>query len=186
MCIKSSALKKQTSYFLFAAFVLTLFIAACKKNNTTTPTPLPQPTTCDTCLPAITTTGQNTFGCRVNGKVWLPQGGSFQPGVYADLFGNQIGIGGYNDTRVDDVSIWLNPIYDTCYYKFPKYDLITARGQYIANRYYITDSLRTGYIHFSRVDFKQGVFSGTFAFDTYSNDKKDTIHITDGRFDIHK
>ena len=179
-------MKKQTSYFLFSAFVLILFIAACKKNNTTPTQPLPQPTTCDTCLPAITNTGQNTFGCRVNGKVWLPQRGSFQPAVNADLFGNQIGIEGYNSSSDVWVSIWLNPILDTCYYKFPKYDLITARGQYLANKDYVTDSLKTGFIHFTRVDFKQGVFSGTFAFDTYSYDKKDTIHITDGRFDIHK
>ena len=168
--------------------MLILLTAACKKNNTTpTPTPLPQPTTCDTCLPAITTTGQNTFGCRVNGKVWLPQNGSFQPGVNADLSGNQIGIEGYNDTRSEFVSIWVNPIYDTCYYILPTNFLSVQRGQFLQlKKYFITDTISSGFIHFTRVDFKQGVFSGTFAFDTYSNDKKDTIHITDGRFDIHK
>ena len=187
MCTQTSALKKQTSYFLFAAFALLLFIAACKKNNTTTPTPLPQPTICDTCLPPITTNGAGTFGCRVNGKVWLPIGGSFDPPMFIETLGNRVGFGGNNSPADISICMWLDPIYDTCYYKFPTTVLNKAEGMYLLlKKYYDTDTLQNGYIHFTRVDFKQGIFSGTFAFDTYSYDKNDTIHITDGRFDLHQ
>ena len=176
---------KHIIYTLLFLLVLSVQKCQCKKDDPT-PTPIPQPIPCDTCLPAITTTGQNTFGCRVNGKVWLPQKGSFQPAVNIDILGNQIGIDGYNSVNDVWLGMSLSPIYDTCYFKFPTQSLNKSQGKYLTNKYYITDTLNTGYIHFTRVDFKQGVFSGTFAFDTYSNDKKDTIHITDGRFDIHK
>lgn len=129
----------------------------------------------------------NTFGCRVNGKVWLPKGGSFTPATNADLFGTQIGIEGYNDIKNEFVSIWLSPIYDTCYYQFPNNTLSKRQGKFLKlNKYFIVDTINKGYIHFLRVDYTKGVFSGTFAFDTYSYDKMDTIHITEGRFDIRK
>ncbi|MEI6509304.1 MAG: DUF6252 family protein, partial [Bacteroidota bacterium] len=131
------------------------------------------------------TNGAGTFGCRVNGKVWLPQSGRY-PGVSADLIGNQIQISGYNTNSDEWIGITINPVSDTCYYKFPKYDLIKASGLYLNNKDFITDSLKKGYIHYLRVDYNQGVFSGIFEFDTYSTNKNDTIHITDGRFDIHK
>ena len=38
-------------------------------------------------LPPETQTGANTFGCLVNGKVWLPKGGGLLPGVFSD-YGN--------------------------------------------------------------------------------------------------
>ena len=43
----------------------TLLGASCKKTNTPSPTDQ---------LPPTTQTGANTFGCLVNGKVWIPKG----------------------------------------------------------------------------------------------------------------
>jgi len=159
---KSEYMKTKTIIYTFLLLlVLTVQRCQCKKDDTIPkPMPTPQPIPCDTCLPAITTTGQNTFGCRVNGKVWLPQNGSFQPGVNADLLGNQIGIQGFNNSRNEFVTICLNPIYDTCYYKFPTNLLIKQQGQFLElHKDYIADTISSGFIHFTRVDFMQGVFS---------------------------
>ena len=45
----------------------TLLGASCKKTNTPSPTDQ---------LPPTTQTGANTFGCLVNGKVYVPKGSS--------------------------------------------------------------------------------------------------------------
>ena len=192
---QTSALKKQTSYFLFAAFALILFIAACKKNNTTTPTPLPQPTPCDTCLPAITTNGAGTFGCRVNGKVWLPLGGHFTPSISADYTSDKhLNIYAYNDNIVQWLSFEFAPIIDTGYFKFYSNSLIVQGGLYTIydpqkNSYYKADTFQVGFLHILRNEPAKGIFSGTFScdlFDIYHQHNNDTIHITDGRFDIHQ
>ncbi|MEO7801559.1 MAG: hypothetical protein ABIR81_06155 [Ginsengibacter sp.] len=51
--------------YIVLIFCFFLITASCKKNNT--PTDEDQ-------LPPATQTGANTFGCLINGKVWLPKG----------------------------------------------------------------------------------------------------------------
>ena len=169
--------------------VLSVQRCQCKKDEPTpTPNPTPHQTTCDTCLPAITTNGQNTFGCRVNGKVWLPLDGSFSPGVFVDVNATHLAIEGYNSTLLENITIEVEPVTDTVYINFSTNNYFKTWGTYLnkdLSKYFTADTIRIGYIHFLRVDYTKGVFSGTFAFDAYNN-KNDTVHITDGRFDIRK
>src|SRR5688500_14167723 len=51
------------------------------------PAPPPEPT-----LPPITQTGENTFGCRIDGEVWLRGGSGFAPILSADFYHNGINI----------------------------------------------------------------------------------------------
>jgi hypothetical protein len=60
---------KQIKLLLVVILCSSIF-AACKK----TKTPEPEPVITGDQLPAITQTGANTFGCVVNGNVWIPQG----------------------------------------------------------------------------------------------------------------
>jgi hypothetical protein len=67
-------MKLMKSKFLLLTWLLAvpLLWAGCEN---TTPTPEQQ-------LPGLTTTGENTFGCLVNGEAWLPEGGNpFGPGT---------------------------------------------------------------------------------------------------------
>ncbi len=178
---------KHIIYALLFLIVLSVQKCQCKKDDPT-PTPIPQPIPCDTCLPAITTTGQNTFGCRVNGKVWLPLDGYMEPGVYVDILGKQLIVEGNNSLINENIGILVKPISDTGYISFPTNLLTYSSASYFnksMTKYYNIDTIQKGYIYFLRVDYINGVFSGTFAFDAYNN-KNDTVHITDGRFDIHK
>ncbi len=50
---------------LTACLAILLTAASCKKNNNNSATDQ---------LPPITQTGANTFGCLINGNVWLPKG----------------------------------------------------------------------------------------------------------------
>jgi len=61
---------------------MSALFATCKKKDP------PIGTNAIAQLPPITTTGANTFGCLVNGEVWLPKG-SFPnfPGLHADYWG---------------------------------------------------------------------------------------------------
>ncbi len=51
---------------LLSAFVLLIVLFSCKK---------------DDLLPAATQNGANTFGCKVNGKTWIPDGGGGFSGI---------------------------------------------------------------------------------------------------------
>ena len=66
---------KNKFLLLTCLLAVPLLWAGCE---TTTPTPEQQ-------LPGLTTTGENTFGCLVNGEAWLPEGGeSFWAGQQVD------------------------------------------------------------------------------------------------------
>ena len=60
---------KRQSFLLFAClFSLLLSASRCKKDRFE--------------LPPETTTGANTFGCKVNGKVFVPRSGNGRPGLF--------------------------------------------------------------------------------------------------------
>ncbi len=186
----------QMALALFAALLLSmpLLITGCKKTTDTdtphTPTkPVStKPTYCDTCLPPITTKGYNFFGCKINGKNWTPKDGWLNPGLTADIWFNQINISTYNSLSKDALSFTLNPINDTITIFFPANNLTKSTGLYSnvdRTIYYEADTLQTGFVQFSMVDYNKGIFSGTFAFNLYDRDGN-IMHITDGRFDIKK
>jgi len=65
--------------FIISFCILALF-ATCKKKDP----PIGNNATAQ--LPSITTTGANTFGCLVNGEVWLPKGSFPISGLHADYW----------------------------------------------------------------------------------------------------
>jgi hypothetical protein len=140
-----------------------------------------------TCLPPITTEGKNTFGCKINGKNWVSKSNRSTIGIRVDLWQNTVNIIAENAQTLDGLTINLNPVIDTGNIALPTNEFDDAIGRYFQNYSlkFISDPLNTGFIHFSRVDYQKGLFCGTFAFDLY-NDKGDTMHITEGRFDVKK
>jgi hypothetical protein len=143
-------------------------------------------------LPPITHEGKNTFGCKINGKIYITSG---KPTMFNGS--------GTEYLYYVDSTFWihgevLNPKYDVQInfkYRFPEnYNRLTDsihgnRGHVettfsTSNNYlYDTDSFRTGYVNI--LYNAANILSGTFAFDAI-NSTGDVMHITEGRFDISK
>ena len=138
-------------------------------------------------LPPETQTGAKTFGCKVNGKVWVADApfplvrltGSWYKGslyIYAK--------------RVKD---------NTNQYIYIRRVNTNAIGTYLLNNSlndqrniidlktgcdYYTDSLNTGHLTITRLDTINGIISGRFDFKIKQAGCPD-IEVTEGRFDYN-
>jgi hypothetical protein len=148
-------------------------------------------------LPPATQTGANTFGCLVNGKAWVPQGGCFLcPSVLKFYYDN--GNGGQfsitADVKTASVSQYINIGVDSCRYRLQHNYTASIRHSL---RFAFTDRkttscdwstflnplvVCTGWVAFSKLDANSGIFAGTFEY-SLSLNGCETITITNGRFD---
>ncbi len=100
---------KQLKRLLIVATVTSLFtFSQCKKK-----TEEPQ-------LPPETTTGAMTFGCKVNGKVFVPKDGRGRPGLYCQYVNLGTGPGGWylNIPAIDQIpanSVGINIATDSLF-----------------------------------------------------------------------
>jgi hypothetical protein len=159
-------------------------------------------TTCkkDDGLPPETQEGKNTFGCKVNGKVWIPNGGPgfmgakpIEGGFYG-ISSTQIGI--YIRAHAKDgsmVHIYLNDYKPGIYgltqttniLPFSSYPKDYALYAISEGNYFTTNSKTHGIITVVRSGPNiDGIVSGTFSFDA-SNNTSQTVEVTEGRFDIN-
>jgi hypothetical protein len=141
-------------------------------------------------LPPATQTGANTFGCYVNGKLWLPKGyngtSNLSPG-YDPNFNGKIIFDIATYRIVSDNSRQYFDIAITGMNKEGVYPVDTHSG----NVYFSINSC--DYSYSDATVFKQGsititklnlpIVSGTFDFKIYKSGC-DTIKFTQGRFDI--
>ncbi|WP_373511355.1 hypothetical protein [Persicitalea sp.] len=150
-------------------------------------------------LPKATQEGKNTFGCKINGKPWVPDGGTgFQAtkpitGGF-NLLGENPPIRRIwirtrskdrqgihlqlNETNVGEHLLNENT-------QIRPYALFSKDyGMYqTGNSTYTTSSNFTGKITITKADTITGVLAGTFDF-TVGNSSGTTYKITEGRFDI--
>lgn len=162
---------------------------SCKKDKNTTD-PADQ-------LPPATQTGANTFGCLVNGKVYIPKGssgnGSPNPKKIYDIGLNglpfmQIDAGQYEQNNqiasfvisIDSLTtIGIHTVYTNKKQigfgstSFPNCGTLPAD---------ITQ-FKTGYINVTKYDIPNNIVSGIFNF-KIKPDNCDTLFFTDGRFDF--
>lgn len=151
-------------------------------------------------LPQATQTGQNTFGCLVNGKAWVAQNKDCFPYCdpsfkmyYDDYRGGSISIIGVNKHLNEKINQQITVAFDSLNYKqlhlYDKIDEIKFSYANLANSSLCTDLhsidqavLTEGYILVSKHDLRLNIISGTFEFTLYKPDC-DTIKVTHGRFD---
>ena len=189
-------MKKRTSLIstalLTGIFSIACFLS-CKKEEPPAPA-TPQPVDY-TVLPPITYWGLNTFGCKINGEVWVPR---IEPhDVFAtDLFAgfsehDGQGKGGIDanlftlDGRSDWFSLSFGPtFFRTGEFHYPECSLIywpTTGGLYIFEN---TDPLANK-MTISVLDTARNIISGRFDFLMVNNHYPyDTLRIEDGRFDL--
>jgi hypothetical protein len=145
-------------------------------------------------LPPITTEGKDTFGCLIDGKLFLPNAPAGQgTGVHAEIQSvtDTIGIVIYSGNNVSDQSFTIS-FSDTPSLKVGKeYDLTTKNSFFDYTEYGNSpwchyDSIITGNIKLLKFDItgQPKVIAGTFEIKAISKDCKKTVAITQGRFDI--
>ncbi len=137
-------------------------------------------------MPAFTNSGSHTFGCLVNGEVWIPKG------MYSSLsldkfFPNTIIITA--ETRkslirlaiTDSTGIKANKLYDLAVKSTYGSEFVTSESG--SNCFYDAEHIITGHLIFKRYD---DIISGTFEFTTLNPNCKNPVKIviTEGRFDM--
>lgn len=158
-------------------------------------------------LPPATQSGENTFGCLVNGEVWRPAGGnSLDNDLEAGYGRGSLVIaaerkitdknGNFQD---QDISIYIQKNA----YKLKKHKLTINKNRgkwakfqddtdtckYSGRKFYTkytTDSIHNGFVKLTRVDSIKNIIAGQFEFMAVNDTcgKVDTIKVTKGRFDI--
>jgi len=146
-------------------------------------------------LPPITQTGANTFGCKVNGKVWIPAGkpSTFQSNLfvlYDEGYGGNLDIRTYRGDGNNGDYLSLNgfDIYgeSTFMINNTNPELLRQKISFInsiCSYNYDETFYRNGYITISKLDRQKGIISGTFEC-TMKKEGCDTLKITEGRFDL--
>lgn len=157
-------------------------------------------------LPSITAHGANTFGCKINGQVWVANGTDGWDPLEA-LSGGMAG----SDTSKDGISkeyklyFWLRAYRNDG----TSFDLFVGEppkeGMYMLNMdtkptpawlefgknyaayggkgFYMTNRNTTGYITFTKVDRVARVYSGVFNFRCENKATGEVLEVTEGRFD---
>jgi hypothetical protein len=165
-----------------------LCIAACKKDNNAT-------------LPPETQTGAGTFGCKINGKVWVPRGADFNSGgniVANYIYSYPTSPVGYSfafsatDFDTNPLTFFSLGIDSLKVTEGLKLRLVTGRKGSAAGNYWIGNDFRKTYItvdslngeiYIKKFDEINLIASGAFWFDAI-NSYGEIIHVTEGRFDV--
>lgn len=145
-------------------------------------------------LPPETQEGKNTFGCLVNGKVWVPTGITFpSPNINAEVSKTQFRIGALK-SKGGYVSFNIQFQPSSGIFNLNNEKCMAAYGNSTANCYYRTDSITSiGTLEITKFDSINNIISGRFSFNaskflivgTVSDESCDsTVTITEGRFDI--
>lgn len=154
-------------------------------------------------LPPETQEGKNTFGCKINGKNWVPTGtpgkpsGGMYPGVNGGFFqiGTDTTIYLYIRTYKGDESVQL---FARNIVKPGRYNLdnltetkpnalkpLNYGAVLFGSTEYVTTDKYTGFIDIAKADISTGIISGTFEFTAVNRtNPTQTIRVNKGRFDI--
>lgn len=150
----------------------------------------------DPKLPPITTDGNDTFGCLINGNLFLPETSfGYGAGVHAELLKNDTisSVNIYASNQSTSQSLFISVLDKPelkVGYTYELSDTTTCGIQYIIysskpSCEYI--KVIKGSIKLLKFDLsnpQHKVISGTFEFSTSSVECKDTAILADGRFDI--
>lgn len=177
---------------LASLFLITLTGSKCKKEKPGNP--IDQ-------LPPETQIGANTFGCLVDGKVFLPKGPGLNPILtcyyqyiyYPSPTGFVFQVAARDNSNPSTLNS-MNILSDSIIleqgktYNLQETNRGTVRGNY---RHWNNNSLddfltfspSSGQLKVNKFDEVNQIASGTFWFNAV-NSNGDTVHVTNGRFDM--
>lgn len=159
--------------------LILLALFSCKKEN-----PNPEK------LPPATQQGKNTFGCYINGEVWVPYAPTLFDRKITPVFGDWIRVETQRFENSDgsdkqEIVISFKPEAsneEKTYF----FENGNASALFFSKTpdcdYFIENNLE-GSITITKYDLQEKVLAGTFEF-TLDKENCTTLHFTDGRFDI--
>jgi hypothetical protein len=192
----------KTIHLLFCTLAITL--ASCDNND--------DASSCESSLPPSTTTGANTFGACINGKLLIPRSGGGSFGTTPDALSR---LGGYplttdyyelevrdlKSSRTSRLLLHMDNVHGN---GVTNYVINESNGQsnidgldhtYIHCRIFDDKSGQyqnyrsfenSGILTIIRYDYELGIFSGNFnVWVKNSANQNDSIQITNARFDIN-
>ncbi|RUA35320.1 MAG: hypothetical protein DSY77_02820 [Bacteroidetes bacterium] len=163
-------------------------------------------------LPPITQEGLNTFGCKIDGEVFVPKDGEpsffvsaatglrvvFGTDFQADSGGDDVSISAVNakDENGNFVFIYIDSISSENIFEIFDSEGSSVNPQINSHGFVVTYSngQRKKFLSFSNagkidvtlIDFESYIISGIFEFQAVNEaDYTDTLSITEGRFDIN-
>ena len=172
---------KHLFFFLLTSLFL-LIGTGCEKNNSHPKDPVD-------LLPTATMTGANTFGCLLNGEVWInSSGGLLGDNLDADYGAvhDILNISAQNTAGEIFQGIGMSAILpDIGTYPFNHVNY----GNRLApcSRNFIEQDVpldENNFLQITRLDLQEGIVSGRFAFVLVDELCGDTLRFTDGRFDL--
>ncbi|WP_445736416.1 hypothetical protein [Mariniflexile sp.] len=165
-------MKTLTTLLVYSLMLMA--VTNCKSDDDTPTNPIDQ-------LPPPTQTGENTFGCLINGDPLFITNSNKITAIYQGGFVQFGGEGVY--------IVALDPFTTNIPYDFLDIGEGTARARYTKEIqestfcYYEYGNTYEGFIKFSKIDKTNYIISGTFEFSTKKDGCPD-IKITNGRFDM--
>ena len=161
---------------LLIGFILCFSLTTCRKNQ-------------EPVLPPETTIGAMSFGCKINGKVFVPKDGRGKPGLYVQYV--YLDGGWYLNIPAVDwrssypiLSVHIET--DSLLIEEGEYEFKLEKGYpsafYSAETFYILLENK-GRLNIKKHDLTNRILAGTFYF-TAENSKGERVEVTDGRFDI--
>lgn len=151
-------------------------------------------------LPPETQTGAETFGAKVNGVIWGPQGfggfpGDMLEGSYTGPSSVMIKARNFRQSpKESEFEIFLHNITGPGTYQLntdvTRPNLTASYGYYVEREFtpkneWQTSSSYTGTVTITRFDTVEGILSGTFQFNAINlYNSPAPITVTEGRFDL--
>lgn len=172
---------------LFVFLLSLLFSASCKRTITPT-TPPPEVEQ----LPPATQEGKNTFGCLINGNIWIPYKTDFSRKLevwYDQTYRNgSIRIIAERRKQAIDqnITIAIDSLDHVGFYSLNYRESKIYYDDLIKNCIYDSfdaSVFKTGNLNITKLDYQNRIIAGTFEF-TIIKSGCDTIKATQGRFDV--
>jgi len=163
--------------FLFVVF--TVFLFSCKKE--------PEPLT----LPPATQTGENTFGCKVNGEVFVPNGNNLYPGISEPIINTEEDVFGFQCYNVKDYDCLthVRVLVENCFgvgtypcTYYPTTYFVGCMAGYDAG--FRLDTNYDNIVQITRFDSENRIVAGTFEYNLIDIEANEKISVTEGRFDV--
>lgn len=137
----------------------------------------------DPALPPITSSGAGTFGCMVDGVLYIPSGSYHDAYVQSTSEMIAITASGADGTFNLSVTDTTTAIVTGKEYYFDNKERsiqCSVNGLQCSG----FDKPVSGFIRFSKIDYDKRVIAGVFQFTVFSQKCNRIINVTDGRFDL--
>ena len=177
-------------YIIALSLIIGLCATQCRKDR---PEDEPEPE-----LPPITTEGKNTFGCKVDGEIWIPRThwASGFSGVHTLTSSYNSNTGSFlinakkkHDGINQSMALSANLKNYGNQILLPSESAGGVYSDISKSCSFETDTVHTGEINILKHDTANGIVAGTFSFTAILHDGKDEckeiVEVTEGRFDVN-